>query len=387
MKITHIEYFTLRCIVPDDYPKPIASFVREGSIFLRVFTDVGITGIGEPSPYGAPLKDMVKILKDTLIPNWIGCDPLNIDKLTLQPNMGFGYGNIGYNALVAGFSQALWDIYGKVENKPVFRLINPKSNGKIRAYASAGMWYDHTPLEEIVTESLKYLDEGFAVYKLRPETPAGAGNHLKRNLNPPKVKLKRFVTLLQNINMATKGNLKIMVDAGCRLDFEQALYLSKAMEELNCFFLEEPIPRNRNEFSKLKKNSKTALAGGESLTSMSQFTPWIENKALDYLQPDANLAGVNEIINIDKLAEVHKLQIVLHNWTNDVNNVANIHLGAALETCKILEANLTHNPLKNNLLEEEIILKDGEFKLSEKPGLGISLKDSALSKYAFNPCL
>ena len=386
MKITHIEYFTLRCIVPDDYPKPIASFVREGSIFLRVFTDVGITGIGEPSPYGAPLKDMVKILKDTLIPNWIGCDPLNIDKLTLQPNMGFGYGNIGYNALVAGFSQALWDIYGKVENKPVFRLINPKSNGKIRAYASAGMWYDHTPLEEIVTESLKYLDEGFAVYKLRPETPAGAGNHLKRNLNPPKVKLKRFVTLLQNINMATKGNLKIMVDAGCRLDFEQALYLSKAMEELNCF-LEEPIPRNRNEFSKLKKNSKTALAGGESLTSMSQFTPWIENKALDYLQPDANLAGVNEIINIDKLAEVHKLQIVLHNWTNDVNNVANIHLGAALETCKILEANLTHNPLKNNLLEEEIILKDGEFKLSEKPGLGISLKDSALSKYAFNPCL
>ena len=184
--------------------------------------------------------------------------------------------------------------------------------------------------------------------------------------------------------MATKGNLKIMVDAGCRLDFEQALYLSKAMEELNCFFLEEPIPRNRNEFSKLKKNSKTALAGGESLTSMSQFTPWIENKALDYLQPDANLAGVNEIINIDKLAEVHKLQIVLHNWTNDVNNATNVHLGAALKTCKIVEANLTYNPLKNNLLEEGIMLKDGEFILSDKPGLGIALNDSILSKYSFN---
>ena len=387
MKITHIEYFTLRCLVPDDYPKPTASFVREGSIFLRVFTDVGITGIGEPSPYGAPIKDMVKILKDTLIPNWVGCDPLDIEKLTLQYNIGVGYGNVGYNALVAGFSQALWDIYGKFENKPVFKLINPKSNGKIKAYASAGMWYDDTPLEEIVSEALKYLDEGFTVYKLRPETPTGAGNHLKRNLNPPKVKLKRFVTLLQKINMGTKGNLKIMVDAGCRLDFEQALYLSKAMEELNCFFLEEPIPRDHNEFSKLKKSSKTALAGGESLVSKSQFMPWIENKALDYLQPDANLAGVNEIIKIDKLAEAHKLQIVLHNWTNDVNNAISVHLGAALKTCKIVEANLTYNPLKNYLLEEGIMLKDGEFRLSDKPGLGVVLNESALSKYAFDPSL
>ncbi len=387
MKITHIEYFTLRCLVPDDYPKPTASFVREGSIFLRVFTDVGITGIGEPSPYGAPIKDMVKILKDTLIPNWVGCDPLDIEKLTLQYNIGVGYGNVGYNALVAGFSQALWDIYGKFENKPVFKLINPKSNGKIKAYASAGMWYDDTPLDEIVSEALKYLDEGFAAYKLRPETPAGAGNHLKRNLNPPKVKLKRFITLLQKINMGTKGNLKMMVDAGCRLDFEQALYLSKAMEELNCSFLEEPIPRDYNEFSKLKKSSKTALAGGESLASKSQFMPWIENKSLDYLQPDANLAGVNEIIKIDKLAEANKLQIALHNWTNDVNNAINVHLGAALKTCKVVEANLTYNPLKNNLLEEGIILKDGEFRLSDKPGLGVVLNESALSQYAFDPCL
>tara|TARA_B110000483_G_scaffold232904_1_gene301061 strand:- start:84 stop:1169 length:1086 start_codon:yes stop_codon:yes gene_type:complete len=361
--------------------------VREGSIFLRVFTDVGITGIGEPSPYGAPIKDMVKILKDTLIPNWVGCDPLDIEKLTLQYNIGVGYGNVGYNALVAGFSQALWDIYGKFENKPVFKLINPKSNGKIKAYASAGMWYDDTPLDEIVSEALKYLDEGFAAYKLRPETPAGAGNHLKRNLNPPKVKLKRFITLLQKINMGTKGNLKMMVDAGCRLDFEQALYLSKAMEELNCSFLEEPIPRDYNEFSKLKKNSKTALAGGESLASKSQFMPWIENKSLDYLQPDANLAGVNEIIKIDKLAEANKLQIALHNWTNDVNNAINVHLGAALKTCKVVEANLTYNPLKNNLLEEGIILKDGEFRLSDKPGLGVVLNESALSQYAFDPCL
>ena len=175
-----------------------------------------------------------------------------------------------------------------------------------------------------------------------------------------------------------------MVDAGCRLNFDEAVYLGKAMDELNCLFLEEPIIRDYNKFSKLKKNLTTALASGESLVSKSQFVPWIENNALDYLQPDANLAGINEIIEIDKIAKIKGLKIALHNWTNDINNAANVHLGSALNTCEIIEANLTFNPLKNNLLEEEILLKEGEYKLSNKSGLGIKLNEAVLDKYAFN---
>tara|TARA_Y200000002_G_scaffold131739_1_gene108566 strand:+ start:51143 stop:52306 length:1164 start_codon:yes stop_codon:yes gene_type:complete len=384
LKITNIEYFTLRCSLSDDYPKPVASFVTEGSIFLRVHTDNGIIGIGEPSPYGGTLKQMIKILKDTLIPNMIGQNPLDIEKLTFQNHIGMGYGNVGYNALVAGISQALWDIYGKVINKPIYKIINPESDGKIKAYASAGMWFDQTPLEEIVEEALKYLDEGFTVYKLRPETPIKAGNHIQRNLNPPNVNLKRFIELLQKIYFNSKGNLKIMVDAGCRLHFDQAIYLCEAMREINCFFLEEPIPRDYKQYCKLKENSKIPLAGGESLVSELQFMPWIENNALDYLQPDANLAGINEIIKIDKLALANKLQIVLHNWTNAINCAANVHLGAALKSCKLIETNLTYNPLKSNLLVDDIVLKNGEFLLSEKPGLGVELNESALHKYSFN---
>ena len=182
----------------------------------------------------------------------------------------------------------------------------------------------------------------------------------------------------------TKGNLKIMVDAGCRLHFDQAIYLCEAMREINCFFLEEPIPRDYKQYCKLKENSKIPLAGGESLVSELQFMPWIENNALDYLQPDANLAGINEIIKIDKLALANKLQIVLHNWTNAINCAANVHLGAALKSCKLIETNLTYNPLKSNLLVDDIVLKNGEFLLSEKPGLGVELNESALHKYSFN---
>lgn len=384
MKIVNVEYFTLKSPSPINYPKPLASFVTEGSIFLRIHTDSGITGIGEPSPYGASLKDMVKILDDKLIQNWIGSDPLDIEKLSLQNSMNEGYGNLGFNALIAGFSQAIWDIYGKIKNKPLYKLLNPYSSAHIEAYASAGMWYEQTPLENIVCEALNFYNQGFKIYKLRPETHILAGNHIQRNLSPPPVNLKRFIVLIQKINLATNGKLKIMVDAGCRLNFDQALNLISAMKELNYFFLEEPIPRDYLQYSKLKKKSDFPLAGGESLSSNYQFKPWLENDSLDYLQPDANLSGITEILRIDKMARAYNKKLILHNWTNDINNAANAHIGAALDSCIAVEANLTYNPLKNKLVKDAVELKNAHFILSDRPGLGIELNDLAVKEYSFN---
>lgn len=366
---------------------PTASFVTDGSIFLKVFTDSNIVGIGEPCPYGARLSDMIQTLQKDLIPTWIGSDPFDIDKLSVQHEAGVGYGNVGSNALVAGFSQALWDIRGKFEEKPLFKLINPKASNKIQAYASAGMWYENTPLESIADQALKYQSEGFTAYKLRPETPLGNNNHFQRTLKPPPVNVKRLVELLNKIHNLTNGKLKLMVDAGCRLDFKQALYLCKAMEELNCIFLEEPIQGQYKDYARLKSMTKLSLAGGESLVSKAQFKTWIEAKALDYLQPDSNLAGINEIMGIDKLVKKEGLKLILHNWTNDINNSANIHLAAALESCPMVEANLTYNPLRNNLVKEPMIASKGEFILNDKPGLGVELNQSVVDEYSFNVSL
>ena len=387
MKITHIEYFTLRCKANDNYLLPTASFVTDGSIYLKVFTDSNIVGIGEPCPYGARLSDMIQILQKDLIPNWIGSDPLDNDKLTTQYETGLGYGNIGRNALIAGFSQALWDIRGKFEGKPLFKLINTNASNKIQAYASAGMWYDNTPLENITDQALKYQSDGFTAFKLRPETPLKNNNHFQRTLKPPPVNVKRLVELLNKIHNITNGKLKLMVDAGCRLDFKQALYLCKAMEELNCVFLEEPIQGHHKEYAQLKSKTKLSLAGGESLVSKAQFKKWIESGVLDYLQPDSNLAGINEIIAIDKLVKKKGLKLILHNWTNDINNSANIHLAAALESCSMVEANLTYNPLRNNLVKDPMIVSKGGFTLSDKAGLGIELNQSIIDEHSFNVIL
>ena len=127
--------------------------------------------------------------------------------------------------------------------------------------------------------------------------------------------------------------------------------------------MEEPIQGQYKDYARLKSMTKLSLAGGESLVSKAQFKTWIEAKALDYLQPDSNLAGINEIMGIDKLVKKEGLKLILHNWTNDINNSANIHLAAALESCPMVEANLTYNPLRNNLVKEPMIASKGEFIL------------------------
>jgi L-alanine-DL-glutamate epimerase-like enolase superfamily enzyme len=159
------------------------------------------------------------------------------------------------------------------------------------------------------------------------------------------------------------------------------------MEELNCIFLEEPIQGQDKEYAQLKSMTELSLAGGESLVSKAQFTKWIESGVLDYLQPDSNLAGIDEIIAIDKLVKKKGLQLILHNWTNDINNSANIHLAAALESCSMVEANLTYNPLRNNLVKDPMILSKGEFTLSDKAGLGIELNQSIIDEHSFNVIL
>ena len=156
------------------------------------------------------------------------------------------------------------------------------------------------------------------------------------------------------------------------------------MEELKCFFLEEPMPRNYQDYIKLKKITKLCLAGGESLVSKEQFIPWIDSDALDYLQPDTNLAGITEILKIEKAIKNKNKILLLHNWTNDINNLANIHLGAALDTCHMVEANLTLNPLRGNLVDNPIKALKGEFNLTDKPGLGIELNHSILKDYSFD---
>ena len=388
MQIKDIEVILLRCSISDVYPHPIASFVSEGSMLVKVYTDDGVVGIGEPSPYGGALLDVKTIIETNIRPRFIGKNPFDVEILTTQNEFpeGFGYGNVPYNCAVAGISQALWDIIGKAMEMPVYRLLNRNGNYKdrVRAYASGGMTYETADYEILIDEVLQYKEMGYSAWKLRPYTPLNAPSHMERNKKPPPVDIHKFISILERIRLAVGDGMDLMVDAGCRLqNIDEAVSVSQAMQELSFSFIEEPLPRVIEDYVELSKEIQIPIAGGECLVSRRQFRPWVDAGAYDILQPDGNLAGISEVMMIASMADAKGLPCIIHNWANDVSIAANVHLAAAIPNCPMVEYNVTYNPLRTELVMVPFIPEDGFFILPERPGLGIELDEKALRRFSY----
>jgi len=305
MKITDLEILLLNCSLPPDYKHPTASFVTEGCMFLRVITDEGIYGLGEPSPYGGSLESLVALAENRLKPMLKGKDPFHVDLLTKQDETGVapGYGTIPYHALKAAISQALWDILGKCLDMPVYRLLNKRGDYKkrIRAYASGGMYYDWQDPQLYVEEALKWREQGFSAWKLRPPVPDNS-SHLERNAVPPAVDIPGFVQILERVRYAVGSEMELMVDFGCRLGtVAKTVEFIKLSKDLGIVFIEEPLPRVTALHEELQALSDGKIAGGECLVTRQQFHEW--QASFDVFQPDANLAGISEIIKIAEFAQ------------------------------------------------------------------------------------
>ncbi len=102
-------------------------------VFLRIDTDEGITGWGEPVVEGrAETVRRVVELSDTLI----GADPLRIeDHWQRLTKGGFYRGGPVLSSAVAGIDQALWDIAGKALGVPVYELLGGPVRERVRMYA------------------------------------------------------------------------------------------------------------------------------------------------------------------------------------------------------------------------------------------------------------
>jgi L-alanine-DL-glutamate epimerase-like enolase superfamily enzyme len=388
MKITSVDIFLLKTPVPKDWEFPVASFVSGGSALIRVNTDQGISGWGEPSPYGAPIETTLKTIQNEVRPFLIGKDPRNVRTITKQDEIKSKhvYGEAAWSSALAGVSQALWDIVGKAEGKPLYQLLNRKDevSNKVPVYASGGMIYDDSPLELLIEEALSAKEQGYQFWKFRPTSPVSNLSHFERNKNPPAINIDQIIQLSQKLRITLGDDFGLMIDVGCRIpDQENALKMGKAFDELNFHFFEEPVKRNIEDYQYLTKKLSTPIGTGECFFSVEQFKRWVDADALDILQPDANFAGITDILLIADLAKKHQKEMILHNWTNAVSMAANAHLACAIPECTMLEYSIIYNPMRSELINTPFKVESGELSLPDAPGLGIEIDKKALDRFCY----
>jgi L-alanine-DL-glutamate epimerase-like enolase superfamily enzyme len=375
------------CRVPIPYERQHTSdFGRVptfDSVIVRVETECGITGWGEAKAgvgSAAACAGLAAIINDDYAPLLVGQDPRDISRLWdvmyNTPREGYavagGYAlpQVGRRGLsisaIAGVDVALWDILGKSLNVPVWRLLGGKRVDRMPAYASGG-WADAA---NIGAQLQGYCDKaGFRAVKMRVGVMDGSP--------------ARSAARVRAARETLGPDIRLMADAHGTWTVAEARAFARMVEDCDLFWFEEPVSADdKAGMAEVRRSSSVPISAGESEFTRHDFREICELRAADVLQPDLAIAGgLTEGLRISALASAFNLRLAPHLWSGAPAFAAGMHLAATQSAGFILEYSLGHNPMLHDLIEESFPVEDGHVAIPDRPGLGITVRESFLAQY------
>jgi L-alanine-DL-glutamate epimerase-like enolase superfamily enzyme len=371
MKITDIQTFQLS---GPELPRPLKPAwaggivqTRVGGTVVKVFTDEGIVGLGSPGYAPAP------VIENFIKPQLIGKDPFALEQ----------FARIFRGAGAAwGIEMALWDIIGKACNVPVYKLWGGYRD-RVPAYASC-----------IECQSPEQRAENIAGIK--------AAGWRATKLRIHDWTIKEDIAQVEAVRRAVGDDFTILVDAnqaqqpgtpqpeeGPIWTYERALKTARELEQLDVYWLEEPLDRyNFEDLTKLCAAVGILIAGGENNRGLHEYRWLVEKNCYDVLQPEAMVGEtMTQIRKACAYAEMHHKRVAPHHGGGGLGFVAHLHLCAAVPNCDFVEVFHESDSLTSDwfqwYLTEPIALDpaDGCMAVPQKPGLGVEIDEEKLQRY------
>jgi len=337
---------------------------------VEVIADDGLTGVGSTYTSLSLTAAGVKLFRPMLVGERAD-EPARVTEKIRQSLFWQGRGGAVEHA-ISGVDIALWDLFGKICQQPVARLLGGYYRDRIKPYGS--ILFDEPPL---LRETLKQvIARGFKAIKLGWR-PFGRRDR------------KTDEELVRTARETVGPNVELMVDAGGSEQFwphgyKWALETAKMLAEYDVVWFEEALPPDDIDgFIELRRHAPLPIATGEVLTRRQCFRPFIERHAVDIIQPDATkCGGLSEMLRIGWFAYEHNVLLVPHGWNTAFGLAADLHLVAALPVAKYVEY-LTPSPYIEDIVMERFeIDAEGYLTIPTKPGLGVTLNREGLEKYA-----
>ena len=350
MKITDIKTFLMMAGSPA--LKQSTSWSKRNWCFVKVYTDEGITGIGEGSGWPRVVETAINDLK----PIVIGEEPMNIERIwqkMLVSTMGAGMTGTPGSGSMNAIDMALWDIKGKALNTPVWNLLGGKVRDRIRAYGHA-----KTP-----ERALELKERGLTAVKT-------GGVH-------------RTVEKVDAIRKAVGDEMDIMVDAHGPPWFttKDAIVIGKALEPYKLLFYEDPVPPDNIEaLQRVQDNVDIPIAAGERHSHIWGVRQLIEREIVDVVQPDTGrIGGISQMMKIAAMAEAHYITVAPHSGSlGPVAEYAAIHVLAAIPNALILERVHDDVPVRYDVTLPHIETIDGHIEVPDRPGLGVDIDEDVV---------
>ncbi|MCC6365753.1 MAG: galactonate dehydratase [Bryobacterales bacterium] len=334
--------------------------VKPRWLFLKIHTNAGITGLGEPITEGRALTcaEAVKEIE----PYLVGKDPRAVAHhwQAIYRHAFYRGGPILTSAL-SGIDQALWDIKGKALGVPVYELLGGPTRNKVRVYS-------HARSPEAIQADKK---KGFTAFKTGP-----AKRRPARYIESPS-EIAYAAERFAELRKAAGPDCDIGIDFHGAISPAHAKMLIKAYEPLNPMFIEEPCQaQNHDIMAEIARSTFLPIATGERVFTKWGFREVLEKKAATILQPDlCHAGGITEVRLIAGMAEAYYASVAPHNPLGPISLAAGVQIAASIPNFLIQE----QVSLGDGYIKKPFTVKEGYLELPTGPGLGIELDENAMA--------
>jgi len=348
----------------------MGSFRFHEWLICEIETDDGHIGIGNAALAPQLVKKTIDEYLKSLV---IGEDPFDyayIWEKMYRRTHAWGRRGLGMVAISA-IDIAIWDILGKLTNKPVFKLLGGRTKEKIPVYASK--LYSQ-PIKDLQNEAEKYKKQGFKMFKMRfgwgpKDGPEG---------------MRKNVELVEAVREVIGDDTDLMLECymGWNLDYSKRMI--PKLVKFNPRWLEEPvIADDIHGYAELNNMNAIPISGGEHEFNLFGFKQLLDLKAVSYIQYDNNRVGGFTIAQkINALAEAYQVPVIPH-----AGQMHNYHLTMSNFNCPISEFFPVHdveigNELFYYIFEGDPAPIDGMIDLDDNvPGLGLKITDKYKSEF------
>ncbi|CAH1228217.1 D-galactonate dehydratase [Paenibacillus allorhizoplanae] len=361
MKITKLELFK----VPPRW------------LFLKIETDEGITGWGEPVVEGK--ADTVAAAVMEMSDHIIGKDPMRIeDMFQVLYRGGFYRGGPILSSAISGIEQALWDIKGKFYNAPVYDLLGGACRDRTRVYS----WIGGDRPSDVGQAAKLQVQAGFTAVKMNATEELHYIDSIR--------KVDEAIARIAAVREAVGKDVGIGIDFHGRVHKSMAKIIVKELEPYRPMFIEEPVlPENNEALKEIARYTSCPIATGERMYTRWGFKELLAQGIVDIIQPDLSHAGgILETRKIAAMAEAYDIAIAPHCPLGPIALASCLQLDICSPNAFIQEQSLgIHYNQGSDLLD---YLKDpsvfqyenGFVKNLTAPGLGIEINEEKVREMA-----
>lgn len=349
-------------------------------LFLKIDTDEGISGWGEPVLEGRArtVEAAVREFGATLI----GRDPRRINDLWQAMYRSHFYrGGAILMSAIAGIDQALWDILGKAQGVPVHELLGGRVRDRMKVYS----WVGGDRPGEVVENMQRLMAGGFDTFKLN-------GCEAMRMLDSNRA-VDAAVAMVAQARAALGQQVDFGLDFHGRVAMPMAKVLLQELAPLRPLFVEEPVLAEQDDcYARLAAFTAIPLAAGERMYSRFEFKRVLQAGGIAILQPDLSHAGgITECLKIAAMAEAYDVALAPHCPLGPIALAACLQVDLVSHNAVLQEQSMgIHYNQGAELLDyvvnhDDFRITDGHIAALTRPGLGVEIDEERVLHASRHP--